>query len=143
MVLSPQMVAVWSWAVLGAACLHLHHHSAPAATTSTFTWNRTRGCALRGRRAQQDRTAAMYECCSLFFFIPGSGAHFLCISGCSTVSVMLHWTTCSSQPLVASSQTVFSKPAPISPAAKAIFLPLSGTPVASHCPCALHHNTTR
>lgn len=68
MVLSPQMVAVWSWAVLGAACLHLHHHSAPAATTSTFTWNRTRGCALRGRRAQQDRTAAMYECCSLFFF---------------------------------------------------------------------------
>lgn len=84
----------------------------------------------------------MYECCSLFF-IPGPSAPFLCIWGCSTVSGMLRWTTSFSQPLVPSSQAVFSKPACISPSEKAIFLPLSGTPVASHCPCALHHNTSR
>lgn len=146
--LSPQTVAVSSWAVLSLAqgrvpppsplpitgCHHRHF----------YLKQDKRLCPARQTSIAGRDSCNVRECCSLFFLYPvlPSRAHLKHLRMqhglCDAALDNLLLST-----LVPSSQAVFSKPAPISPAAKAIFLPLSGIPVASHRPCALHHNTTR
>lgn len=91
---------------------------------------------LQGRQATagHDRTAVIFGTVTIYFCILISSlltscAHFKHLW--MQQSVMLLQTICSSQPLVPSTQAVFSKPTHISSTANAIFLLLSASPAPS------------